>query len=73
MENESFEQFREDVMKNGYRLIRIARDNKPLELIQGKPIVNFFRRILLTKYITTYGQWRFRGGYPINLDYNKKY
>lgn len=60
MENESFEQFREDVMKNGYQVIRIAKDNNPLELMKGKPLTNFLRKLFLTKYKTTYGQWRFR-------------
>ena len=68
MENESFEQFRKDVMENGYKIIRIAKDNHPLELIQGKHFVNFLRKIFLTKYKTTYGQWRFRGGYPISFN-----
>jgi len=67
MGQESFEDFRKDIMENGYRIIRIAKDNNPLELIINKPIVNFFRKLFLTKYKTTYGQWRFRGGYPIRF------
>jgi hypothetical protein len=56
-----------DLRQNGDRIIRIARDNWPLETIQGKPFTNFLRKLLLTKYKTTYRKWREKGGCQISF------
>ena len=61
-------EIQKDLEKNGNKIIRIAKDNFPLELIMGKPITNFIRKILLTKYKTNYKQWREKGGGPINFN-----
>ena len=71
MENESSEQFRKDIEENGKIIFRITKDNHPLELFEGKPFINFLRKLFLTKRKTTYEKWRLNGGYPINFRYKK--
>lgn len=56
-----------DLRKNGNRVIRIAKDNWPLELINNRPFTNFLRKLFLTKYKTTYKEWREKGGCPISF------
>lgn len=57
----------QDLRKNGNRIIRIAKDNYPLELIINSPFTNFLRKLFLTKYRITYKEWREKGGCPINF------
>lgn len=57
--------FQKDLEKNGDRIIRIAKDDWPLELYINRPITNFIRKLLLTKYKTTYKEWREKGGCKI--------
>ena len=56
-----------DLSINGERIIIVAKDNWPLELIKGKPITNFIRKILLTKYKIKYKDWRAKGGCTISF------
>jgi len=50
---------------NWDKIVTVAKDGWPLEIIKGKPVTNFIRRLLLTKYKTTYKEWRKKGGCKI--------
>lgn len=56
-----------DLEANGDRIIRVAKDGWPVELIIGRPIVNFLRKLILTDYKISYREWRNKGGCTISF------
>jgi len=44
-------------MKSTIKKLRIAKDGYPVEEIEGRPVVNFFRRLLYTDHIECRDCW----------------
>lgn len=53
--------------KNNMKILFIAKDGFPVEGIIGHPFINFLRKILYTRRITTYARWLKNGGCKINF------
>jgi len=55
-------------MNRNNKLIFIGKSGYPIESIIGRPIINFIRKLILTRKIVKYKNWRKHGGCKISFD-----
>ena len=55
-------------MNTNNKLIFIDKTGFPIESFIGKPFKNFIRKLVLTRKIVKYSNWRKNGGCKINFN-----
>lgn len=56
---------------NSGQIVYVGYDGWPVEAIKGRPILSWFRRIILTKKRMTYEKWLAENGCDIKFEEGK--